>query len=271
MFENLNNTLSTALETLDNITIKEHTTLKKTSIEIVPGYDNLLTGNESFTAMEAMNSAVETPSGDPNSGYGIATAIAALNAKIHNTPYCPISLLGKSVDGGCIFNAKISGAVEDIHDYIDLLECLATMKENDTIIITIDSPGGYIHTGVVICTHIKACKGTVITRAVGLCASAGSLIWSAGDICEVESTALMMWHMSSHGDMGNSIAIRNEAIIQVNFVKNILLQASMEKGHITQEEIDRICSDPNATVYISAIEMQKRIDAHNSNKVVEGE
>ena len=273
MFENLSSTLSTALESIDSIEIKSPTILKKTNIEIIPSFDNLLTGNESFTAFEAINSAVETPSGDPNSGYGIASSIAALNARIHNTPYCPISLLGKSVDGGAIYNAKISGAVEDVHDYLDLLECLSTMKSNDTIIITIDSPGGYIHTGVLICTHIKACKGTVITRAVGLCASAGSLIWSAGDICEVESTALMMWHMSSHGDMGNSIAIKNEATIQVHFVKNVLLQASMEKGHITQEEIDRICTDPDATVYISATEMQKRIDAHKASteEVVEGE
>lgn len=267
MFDNFNTSISTALETLNSINVDIPVELKKTNVEITKE-PVIFSGNESFASLDAINSAVETPSGEPNSGYGLANTIAALNNRIHNVTYCPISVLGKNKEGGIVYNAKISGAVEDTYDYLDLLECLATMKEEDTIIISIDSPGGYVHTGVLICTHIKACRGTVITRAVGLCASAGSLIWSAGDVCEVESTALLMWHMSSHMDMGNSIAIKNEASIQVHFVKTVLLQASLDKGHITEEEIARICTDPDATVYISAEEMQRRINTFNSKQSV---
>lgn len=263
MFSDFSSSISTAIESINSIDVAIPVELKKTHIKLT-NEPVLLTGNESFSSLDAINSVVETPSGDPNSAYGIANTVAALNNKIHNVPYCPISILGKNENGGVVYNAKISGAIEDTIEYLDLLECLASMKENDTIVIAIDSPGGYIHTGVLICTHIKACRGTVITRAVGLCASAGSLIWSAGDICEVESTALLMWHMSSHADYGNSLAIKNEATIQVHFVKTVLLQASMDKGHITQEEINKICTDPDATIYISAEEMQKRIDSFNT-------
>ena len=231
--------------------------------KVLPLTEELSSGMEGFISYKDIrNTAVEAPSGDPNSNYGIGNSIAALNNRLHNVPYCPVSVLGKNEKGGLVFNAKLSGAIEDTVDYLDLLECLATMKENDEICITIDSPGGYIHSGVVICTHILMCKGLVRTNAVGLCASAGSLIWSAGHICTVEPTATLMWHMSSHMDYGNSLAIKDEAILQVGFVKNVLLAASAAKGHITPEEIERICTNPNVAIYIPASEMLQRIANH---------
>ena len=153
--------------------------------------------------------------------------------------------------------------------YINLLEVLANMNELDTITIYIDSPGGYIHSAVTICTHILLCPGRVTTVACGTCASAGSLIWSAGHTCLVVPTAALMWHMSSHVDMGDSIAIQDEAYLQIQFVRNALLQASVEKGHLTKEEAEEICSGPNVVKWINAEEMQKRLD--NFGKEVERE
>lgn len=261
MFKNTQSIIENALESLSMNKTYEYKEYEPN--KVYPIDDSVLSGMEAFISYKDIkNTAVEAPSGDPNSNYGIGASIAALNNRLHNVPYCPVSLLGKNDKGGFVFNAKLSGAIEDTVDYLDLLECLATMKENDEICIAIDSPGGYIHSGVVICTHILMCKGTVRTNAVGLCASAGSLIWSAGHICTVEPTATLMWHMSSHMDYGNSLAIKDEAILQVGFVKNVLLAASAAKGHITQEEIDRICTNPNVAIYISAAEMQHRIENH---------
>lgn len=258
MFENTHKTIDNALTSL----IMTEKTVHPGNL-VHPLDINLSSGMEGFISYkDIQNSAVETHSGDPNQNYGIANSIAALNNRFNNVPYCPVSVLGKNDKGGLVFNAKLSGAIEDTVDYLDLLECLAHMKENDEICITIDSPGGYIHSGVVICTHILMCKGLVRTNAVGLCASAGSLIWSAGHVCTVESTATLMWHMSSHMDYGNSLAIKDEAILQVGFVKNVLLAASAAKGHITTEEIERICTNPNIAIYIPASEMQQRIANH---------
>lgn len=175
--------------------------------------------------------------------------------------YCPVYTVLDNDKGGKDYIARITGIIGDISQYVCLLEYLATMKENDNITIYIDSPGGQINTGVTICTHIAYCQGVVTTYACGTCASAGSLIWSAGHVCLVAPTASLMWHMSSHMDLGNSIAIRNTAACQVEFVKKVLLNASCKKGHITQEEVDRICTDPDYTIWISAKEMQQRLTA----------
>ena len=254
MFNLLTETIDNSLDTLTTI-LNEHTKPK-----IHPLDSDIKSGSEGFIILsDVSNSSVEIPSGDPNQNYGIGTSVAAISNKLNNVPYCPISVLGKNDRDGFVYNAKLSGAIEDVVDYLDLLECLAAMKENDEIIITIDSPGGYVHTGVLICTHILMCRGHVRTHAVGLCASAGSLIWSAGHTCTVEPTALLMWHMSSHMDCGNSLAIQSEAILQVHFVRTVLLAASEKKGHITREEIERICTDPNVAIYITAEEMTKRL------------
>lgn len=254
MFDSVAKTIDNSLDTLTTISSK------CMESKIYPLDSDIKFGSEGFIVLsDVANSSIELPSGDPNQNYGIGTSAAAISNRLNNVPYCPISVLGKNDKDGFVYNAKLSGAIEDVVDYLDLLECLATMKENDEIIITIDSPGGYVHTGVLICTHILMCRGHVRTHAVGLCASAGSLIWSAGHTCTVEPTALLMWHMSSHMDCGNSLAIQSEATLQVHFVRTVLLAASEKKGHITKEEIERICTDPNVAIYITAEEMTKRL------------
>lgn len=178
----------------------------------------------------------------------------------NNMEYCSVFPTGANETGGMEFSCYINGTIEDTDKYINLLEVLANMNEQDSITMYIDSPGGYIHSAVTICTHMVLCPGKVVTVACGTCASAGSLIWSAGHECRVTPTAALMWHMSSHVDMGDSIAIQDEAYLQIQFVRNALLQASVEKGHLTKEEAEEICSGPQVVKWINAVEMQKRLD-----------
>lgn len=183
-------------------------------------------------------------------------------AKFNNVPYCPVEFLGEDTNGGRHFKTLIKDTIEDIDKYIELLECLSTMTEKDTITIEIDSPGGYIHTGVILSTYVRDCVGTTITDAIGICASAGSLIWSSGKICKVSPLATFMWHMSSHADGGNSVAIWKNAEIQIEYVRDVLLKHSLDKGHITKQEIDKICTDVTEAVWITAPEMIERLENH---------
>lgn len=173
--------------------------------------------------------------------------------------YCPVRLR-KEIEGARHFEAYITGVIVNIEEYFNLLEVLATMKENDTLIIFISSPGGLVNSGAAISSLITECAGKVTTIATGICASAGSLIWSAGHECKVEPTAVLMWHMSSHYAYGNSLEIQTEAAQMVEHVKQIFLAVSVRKGHLTEEEMNTICSEPHREIYISAKEMQSRID-----------
>lgn len=216
------------------------------------------TGLESLSTFSVIGSN-ELPSGSPQAHPSI---------RLDNVPYCPVYIVGHNDKGGNSYTANLGGIIENVTDYLDLLECLSTMRDIDDITLVIDSPGGYVHTGVTICTHMLMCQGFIKTLAVGLCASAGSLIWSAGTKCEVDDTALLMWHMSAHSDFGNSVAVASEAELTVRFVKNVLLAASLKKGHITNQEMDDICNIPEYAVYISAEEMRHRLSNTTSEKTV---
>lgn len=174
--------------------------------------------------------------------------------------YCPVRLR-KEIDGGRHFDAYITGVIVNIEEYFNLLEVLATMKDKDTMNIFISSPGGLVNSGAAISSLITECAGHITTIATGICASAGSLIWSAGHTCKIEPTAVLMWHMSSHYAYGNSLEIQTEAAQMVEHVKQIFLAVSVRKGHLTEEEMTTICSEPHREIYISAKEMQRRLDA----------
>ena len=181
-----------------------------------------------------------------------------------NESYCPVYLKSQNESGGKFFECFITSSIEGIHEYFGLLEILGMMVEGDEIDIYIASPGGLICSGSAISTMITECKGKVNTIATGICASAGSLIWSAGHHPKVEPTAVLMWHMSAHFASGNSKLIQIEAQRMVDHVKHVFLTASVEKGHITVEEMEIICKEPDREIWISAEEMTKRLNAHQS-------
>ena len=137
--------------------------------------------------------------------------------------------------------------------------------------ITATPASGYIFngwtfsgTGATIASAIAHTRGLVTTIAEGLCASAASLIWSAGRTCEVGDYAMFMYHMSSHADMNNSLYIAESARQMVHYVQNCLMRNALKHGHITPEEHVKFCENKEE-VWISADEMRRRIAAHKED------
>lgn len=186
--------------------------------------------------------------------------------KVENIPYCPITILPNQ-DGSVVYTAYITGPIAEVTEYIELIDILQIATPKDIVYIYIDSPGGYVYTGTAICSSIRRCSAKVITIARGMCASAGSLIWSAGHECRVEPLALLMYHMSSHMDFGNSVQIMRNAEDTVKYIRKCLTLEAIRKGHITQEELDTL-TDKQQDIYINAEEMQKRLNANKSGKPI---
>lgn len=171
--------------------------------------------------------------------------------------YCPVFKVGVLNDGVC-YVAYISGQITETDNYISLIDTLMTMNEHDIITIYIDSPGGYVSSGGLIASAIDSCKGTVKTIARGLCASAAALIHSSAKRENITVTpfAVMLYHMSSHSDMGVSTRIEQSAAKQVEYVNSTLLSKALEDGHITQEEFAKIQTGED--IIIPAAEWIKR-------------
>lgn len=186
--------------------------------------------------------------------------------------WCRLYSTGRTTkSGGKIFCAHLNDEITEFKEYIELVNHIYCMEPNDILYIQVSSPGGYITTATQICSAMDHCRGKIITIATGICASAGSLIWSCGHECKVGPYANFMWHMSSHGDWGCSLSIRDEANYQVSYVKDVLLNIALKKGFITEEEVTRICTDPNYARWINSSEMQNRINEYNKRLQKEAE
>lgn len=154
--------------------------------------------------------------------------------------YCPVYC--DVYEDHSEFTAYLTDSVKDVDMYVDLIDLLMTAKESDIFTIYIDSPGGMIAAGGLIASAIHHSRATVNTVARGLCASAAALIHSAAKPGHafVSPFAVMLYHMSSHSDIGTSTMIEARAHNQVRYVNETLLNKALADGHITKEEFDRI-------------------------------
>jgi ATP-dependent protease ClpP protease subunit len=146
--------------------------------------------------------------------------------------------------------------------YAELITLLDTLTEESTVVTYINSPGGSLYTGSMIASAMKNSKAKVITIARGVVASAAALIWSYGQERQVEDSSIILFHMSSHFDWGNSEAIRINADNTVRYVKEIAIDPMVEQGILTDQEAEDII-DRRRDVLIDAFEMRKRLEALN--------
>lgn len=179
------------------------------------------------------------------------------NSKIHIKEYPNVNntndyvvILNKLIPGEAIYSAE-------------LITLLNTLTAQSTVTIRIASPGGSLYTGAMIASAIKTSQAKVITIACGIVASAAALIWSYGHECQVEDQAVILFHMSSHGDWGNSEEIRIKAENIVRYVKEVAIDPMIERGMILPEEAEQII-DKRQDLLIPASIMRARLEAQNN-------
>lgn len=180
------------------------------------------------------------------------------NKKPH--PYCPVFVTVQDDDKTVEYTSYLEGPINDVDQYIDLIDYLFTAPKNSLFNIYIDSPGGLISSGGIISSMIHHCDAEVNTVARGLCASSAALIHSSAKPghSKVSPTAVLMYHMSSHGDSGLSTRIAKRAANQVRYVNECLLNKAVAEGHITEEELGQIQNGKE--FFIPAKDFNKRVN-----------
>lgn len=161
-------------------------------------------------------------------------------------------------EGGRLYSISIQDGIGAIEDYWDILNALAIAQPEDEIVMTVVSPGGNLETATLICSAMERCQAPITAIASGICASAGSFIWSCADKCVSTWNAYIMYHMSSNLAWGKTTIKVDESNALVEFVKKILHDYSVSKGLLTEEEYKKIVEE-NGTVWILGADMQKRI------------
>lgn len=92
-------------------------------------------------------------------------------------------------------------------DFIDAIK----PYKGKALDVAINSPGGDVFAGIAIYNALRAHGGTVTTRALGVAASAASIVMMAGDVREMPANAMVMVHNPWSFAAGNADELRNTA------------------------------------------------------------
>lgn len=130
-----------------------------------------------------------------------------------------------------------------IHDEIgqwgvsakDVLAQLSGATEQDTINVSIHSPGGDMFDGLAIYNALKAHPAKVVATVEGLAASAASLIAMAADEIRMPNNAYMMIH-NPWGFVGGDAAVMMEAADLFDRWANTTAAIYAKRAGITVEE-----------------------------------
>lgn len=161
-----------------------------------------------------------------------------------------------------LIQAYISDEIGAPYTYDKLCHTLETSKEDEKIILHLNTGGGYIDSAFKVIASIKRSKAPVVARLTGTVASAGTIIALSCNDLEVEDFVAFMIHNYSGGAGGKG----HEIIDYVNFSdKNIT--ATFKKlyaGFLTPRELTAVIKGKD--MWMGTEEVQKRWEKMKETK-----
>lgn len=166
---------------------------------------------------------------------------------------------------GNTYHCYISGDIVSPDAYNELTHVLEVAEAYHTIILHINTGGGYIDSAFQIVAAIKRSKAEmVIARIVGTVASAGTIIALSCDELEVEKHTHFMIHNYSTGTQGKG----HEVMDYINFNDRTLKQTFKEiySGFLTPEEVTEVLRGKD--MWLDSTEVKNRWEASKADSLV---
>ena len=132
---------------------------------------------------------------------------------------------------------SIDTDIEEPEKYRAVFEIFDTAKVDDTIILNINSYGGYVHTMVQFFWHMLNCKAH-IKGIVHTAYSAGAFITLCCDEIIPSLFAGMMLHSMSFGTWGKVEDVKSQS--EFNSKQDKKIADIVFKGFLTKQEIDKL-------------------------------
>ena len=130
-------------------------------------------------------------------------------------------------------------------------ECIA----NPTVVVFINSPGGVVTGGMAIYDALKAMKCKVITVCIGLSASMGAMLLSAGT--KGYRFALANSEIMIHQPLGGTQGQATDIEIQAAHIAKTKRKLNEILAQNTGQSLEQIGIDTERDFYMSPIEAQK--------------
>lgn len=155
-----------------------------------------------------------------------------------------------------ILTFYISDSIQDPLKYTDMIHKINTAQPDDTIYIHLNTPGGYISTGVQIINAMQSTPAHVVTVLAARAYSMGTFIFLAGDEYLLHDDSRMMFHNFS-GEAGGKGQEMLSMVEHTVMWFNKLLKKYCSP-FLTDEEMEKICTGTD--IWMDADEVRKRLN-----------
>ena len=132
----------------------------------------------------------------------------------------------------------IDDDIGDPSTYRDVIHCLATCNENDSVNFLINSNGGRTDSMWQIIEAMKGCRGDVAATVIGAAYSAASMLACMAPQCLIADSAEFMLHTAHYGSIGTVPNVKGQtdfATKQINRLLDICYA-----GFLTPRELEEL-------------------------------
>lgn len=159
----------------------------------------------------------------------------------------------------------LSDGIGDGPEFIDLIHRIKSATENDVITIHLNTPGGYLETGVQIINAIRSTDAHVITSLESRAYSLGTLIFLSGDELQIHENALMMFHHYSNLMYGKGHEITAELEVVNKWFNKMLKKICVP--FLTEEEVTEI--QGGRDIWMDTDDIRKRLNKMTQEEQIE--
>lgn len=150
----------------------------------------------------------------------------------------------------------VTDLCDTAENHIETVDLIRQAGEEDTVQLLITSAGGYIELAEMYLSAMRESKATIVTRAIGQCASAATTIFLNGDVRICEKGSYFMFHNVQGGEGGDYANIRARADFYTHLFRERYYD--MMREVLTEEQMAELF-DRAGEVFLTCNEMRDRL------------
>lgn len=146
-----------------------------------------------------------------------------------------IRTISQQVNNHLVF---IDDDITSPSDYRDVIHCLATCSEHDSVNLLVNSSGGRTDSIWQIIEAMKGCRGEVSVTVIGAAYSAASMLACMAPECYIAESAEFMLHTAHYGSIGTVPNVKGQTDFATRQINKLLDKAY--KGFLTDKELEEL-------------------------------
>lgn len=146
-----------------------------------------------------------------------------------------IRTISQQVNNHLVF---IDDDITSPSNYRDVIHCLATCTEHDSVNLLVNSSGGRTDSLWQIIEAMKGCRGEVSVTVIGAAYSAASMLACMAPECYIAESAEFMLHTAHYGSIGTVPNVKGQTDFATRQINKLLDKAY--KGFLTDKELEEL-------------------------------